>query len=101
MGPQVSARWMRRREFKRVQTERGLRVMRVGTLVYRVTFSAVVALTAAALPATAWASGYGSGPGLLANTPYSGFNSALVRRSAVLSWFLLLMGAMHDRHRPG
>ncbi|MGH3671301.1 MAG: fibronectin type III domain-containing protein [Pseudonocardiaceae bacterium] len=69
--------------------------MRVGTLAFRAVFSAVVALTAAALPATAWASGYGSGPGPLATMPYSGFNSVLARApyvtdltqtSAVVTW---------------
>jgi hypothetical protein len=57
--------------------------------------SAVVVLTAAALPATAWASGCGSGPGPVPTTPYSGFNSVLARApyvtdltqtSAVVTW---------------
>jgi len=69
--------------------------MRIGTLAFRAAFSAVVALTAAALPATAWASGYGSGPGPIPTAPYSGFNPELARApyvtdltqtSAVVTW---------------
>ena len=69
-----------------------MRGCRVGFLA---SLPVVVVLTAAALPATAWASGYGSGPGPLQVTPYSGFNSVLARApyvtdlaptSAVVTW---------------
>jgi hypothetical protein len=53
--------------------------MRVRALAFPAAFSAVVVLTAAALPATPRASGYGSGPGPVPTTPYSGFNSVLAR----------------------
>ncbi len=69
--------------------------MRVRTLVFPGALSAVVVLAVAALPATALASGYGSGPSPVSTTPYSGFNSVLARApyvtdltqtSAVVTW---------------
>jgi hypothetical protein len=69
--------------------------MRVRTLVFPAASGAVVLLAAAALPATALASGHGSGPGPVSTTPYSGFNSVLARApyvtdltqtSAVVTW---------------
>jgi hypothetical protein len=69
-----------------------MRGCRVG---FPAALSAVVVLTAAALPATAWASGYGSGPGPVPTTPYSGFSPVLARApyvtdltqtSAVATW---------------
>jgi hypothetical protein len=69
-----------------------MRACRVG---FPAILSAVVILMAAALPATAWASGYGSGPGPVPAAPYSGFNSVLARApyvtdltqiSAVVTW---------------
>jgi hypothetical protein len=53
--------------------------MRVRALIFPAALSAAVVLMAAALPATAGASVYGSGPGPVPTTPYSGFNSALAR----------------------
>src|SRR6266702_4549693 len=75
--------------------DRGGGGMRVRTLVFPGALSAVVVLAAAARPATAWASGYGSGPSPVSTTPYSGFNSVLARApyvtdltqtSAVVTW---------------
>jgi hypothetical protein len=70
--------------------------MRIYVSASRAALCAVVALTVAAVPATtAWASGFGSGPGPVATTPYSGFNQELARApyvtdltqtSAVVTW---------------
>jgi hypothetical protein len=69
--------------------------MRARILAFPAVLSAVVVLTAVALPAPAGAAGYGSGPGPIAATPYSGFNPALARApyvtdltqaSAVVTW---------------
>ena len=53
--------------------------MQIRTVTFPAALSAAVVLTAAALPATAVASGYGSGPGPLPTTPYSGFDPVLAR----------------------
>jgi hypothetical protein len=69
--------------------------MRVRALIFPAVLSAAVVLMAAALPATALASVYGSGPGPVPTTPYSGFDPALARApyvtdltqtSAVVTW---------------
>jgi hypothetical protein len=70
--------------------------MRIRVSASRAALCAVVALTVAAVPATtAGASGYGSGPGPVATTPYGGFNPVLARApyvtdltqtSAVVTW---------------
>ena len=70
--------------------------MRIHVSASRAALCAVVALTVTAVPATiAWASGFGSGPGPVPTTPYSGFNPELARApyvtdlrqtSAVVTW---------------
>ena len=69
--------------------------MRIRTVTFPAALSAAMMLTAAALPATAGASGYGSGPGPVPTTPYSGFDPVLARApyvtdltqtSAVVTW---------------
>jgi hypothetical protein len=70
--------------------------MRIPVSASRAALCAVVALTVTAVPATiAWASGFGTGPGPVPTTPYSGFNQLLARApyvtdltqtSAVVTW---------------
>jgi Calcineurin-like phosphoesterase/Fibronectin type III domain len=69
--------------------------MTISVRTFATVFAASVSLAAAAYPATAWASGYGSGPGPVATVPYSGFNSVLARApyvtdltqtSAIVTW---------------
>jgi hypothetical protein len=70
--------------------------MRIHVSASRAALCAAVALTVTAVPATiAWASGFGTGPGPVPTTPYSGFNPELARApyvtdltqtSAVVTW---------------